>query len=425
MGLLVKPSSISVGGSPSNQDATDLPLKIENFPTAEKNRGRSKKRWKKKNQTRRRTHETKGDCDEFSSHRSRTRSSDFGTQRTVRTVLLSEISESDSETVSPEGIPQEEHIAAAKVNLRRGDEKGDGEDEGHHKGDEKENTKDHYFNRLSVLSKARAASRSARSRRSTKFARIIGNFGQNRGVSNSSVSNNNKCHQECNENFCRRPSAGLTEAFGSKSSLFDFDEEEDDTYEKGEIHGTAQEFISGKEDKSIFEFETNINDEELDPIFVSDELDPLDDVTQSFVNERNENVVIRAPGDEKLGEEKVRDESTDDCEVSCEKEEEDETTHCASNKDIKNRKDVINGKNPAIQPNSLSGQPEPLWVKNRDKRNELAWARCAARSRRQPKSFPITRECKQKEPVEVAKGEDYSEKMCAPWYYSCGEVFVL
>jgi len=418
MGLLVKPSSISIGGRPSNQDVNGLPLEIENFPTAEKNRGRSKKRWKKKTETRSRTHETKASCDERSSHRSRTRSSDFGTQRTVRTVLFSEISESDSETF----IPQEEHIAAANVNLGRGNEKGDGEDEGHDKGVEKQNTTDVYYNRLSVLSRARAVSRSARSRRSSKFARIIGYLGQNRGVSNSSVSNNNECHEERKEKFCPRSSAGSTEAYDGNSSLFDFDEEEDDTYEKGEIHGTAQEFISGKEDKSIFEFETNSNDEELDPVFVSDELDPLDDVRKSFANERNEIETVDTTSDEKLGEEKVRDD------VSCEKEEEDETTLCVRNTDIQHRNDEINGdvgQTPAIQPNSLSREPKPLLVKNRDKRNELAWVRCAARSRKRPMNFPIARECKQKEPVEVAKEVDYSENMCAPWYFSCGEVFVL
>ncbi len=339
------------------------------------------------------------------------------------------MSESDSETLSPEGIPQEPYIAAADVNLGRGVEKGDCEDEGHLMGDGEENIKDHYFHRLSVLSRARAASRSARSRRSSKFARIIGNFGQNRGVSHSSVvSKKNECHDE---KFCRRPPEGLAKTYDSNSSLFDFDEEEDDTYGKGEIHGTAQEFISGKEDKSIFEFDTNLDDEELDPIFVSDELDPLDDITKPFVDESDENKMVDTTSDENLGEEKVRDERIHDCDVICEKEEEDETTICASNKNIQYRKDEIDGKvpnvgqYPVIQPNSLSREPEPLWVKNCDKRNELAWVRCAARSRKRPMNFPIARECKQKEPVEIAKEEDSSEKMCAPWYYSCWEVFVF
>lgn len=70
-----------------------------------------------------------------------------------------------------------------------------------------------------------------------------------------------------------------------------------------------------------------------------------------------------------------------------------------------------------------SREPEPLWVKNQDTRNELAWIRCAARNRERPTGFPIPREREYKK--SNYQDEPESSSMCFSWYFSCGDVFVL
>jgi hypothetical protein len=183
-------------------------------------------------------------------------------------------------------------------------------------------------------------------------------------------------------------------------------------------------------------------EEELDPIFVSGsyrnlivsdnaELDPLDDIAKT------ESSVVIAPShpiiderDDEISDSKVTDDRGSDDGVRDNRVSDDVVVSDDSGAESCERKTsrIFHAHN-KLQPSSPSSplEPEQLWVRNHDKRNELAWVRCAARNRKRPMDFPISK-CR-KQPQENDDEEMLSQSAntyaCAPWFASCGEVFVI
>jgi len=68
-------------------------------------------------------------------------------------------------------------------------------------------------------------------------------------------------------------------------------------------------------------------------------------------------------------------------------------------------------------------KPEPLWVRGHDRRNLLAWRRCAARSKKErPMGFPIARKSRKKH---KAKREEVKSSWYDPFASLCGDLFDL
>ena len=494
MGLLVKTSPLSIrrrsskkkdgGGVRRNIDQSVLDSNTidtlvcevhhrdDKFPSVEKNCDRSKKRWKKKKKSRTAS-ETKASPHGRHGYHKRsqgmTRCIDFDSQRTFP---LSDASDCESLTVTSEMTTpndsryvQNDIIVAmtdAFECVARVDHNFSGDNEDDREDDEEDGNKKNRFNgRLSIFSKDKTASKSSHSSFSSTFSRIIGklaSISRNNGLDDEKAT---KCRDEGKEGRER----------SRESYILDLDVEQNNAVEGGEIEGTSRDSPRGKMSDSIFKFNSNAKDEELDPIFVSglniyesdsenssmpsislvDGIDDkLSDSDESVLdNEASQNTGSGAnisgrevSSIEQTSVTKPRSLSTTPVPLwirNDNKRNELALIRCAAPNRRqptglpiarKDRRKVVEGKNESqnvkqtvgTKPRSPSTNPTPLWVRNHDKRNELAWIRCAARNRRRPTEFPIA----QKRRTQVVEGKDEShnaDTVFFPWLFSCGEVF--
>eukprot|EP00531_Pseudo-nitzschia_arenysensis_P010809 CAMPEP_0116131686 /NCGR_PEP_ID=MMETSP0329-20121206/9142_1 /TAXON_ID=697910 /ORGANISM="Pseudo-nitzschia arenysensis, Strain B593" /LENGTH=434 /DNA_ID=CAMNT_0003626141 /DNA_START=96 /DNA_END=1397 /DNA_ORIENTATION=+ len=434
MGLLVKPPSLSVLGrrSSTNQDTNEIHLAIERFSTLGKNRGRSKRRWKNQKQKRRRRHEAREGGQEHG-YRINTGGVKIAGFKSQRIVLHDQTPNSDTDTMPSEGTLADDNMILLSVGRECIDDKdtkfhrgkkfrscNERETVEYHQGDSTEKAKGDSFGRLYILSRVREAQRSSHSRSNSTFAKMFNKFGQNRRLEVSSASTD---HKSLNKSLPRRPSTESTEIYHScSSSIFDFDEDDDDDddddYSDGEIHGTTQGSVSGREHNKIFDFDKNVEDEQLDPIFVSDELDSLNGVSNSFGTE-SDAIDDASSHDENMDDE-ARLDTRCKCDLSSENKERKkysnftDTASQAIKDKVGNKKVSIDGQSHQVEQKSLSRESETLLVRNHDKRNELAWTRCAARNWKQPVDFPISQSRRQ-ESVEDVKDDGYAENMFSRW----------
>jgi hypothetical protein len=76
-----------------------------------------------------------------------------------------------------------------------------------------------------------------------------------------------------------------------------------------------------------------------------------------------------------------------------------------------------------LKAQTIPAEPEPLWVRGHDRRNLLAWRRCAARSKKeQPMGFPIARKSRKKQ---KAEREEVKSSWYEPFSSLCGDLFDL
>ena len=77
---------------------------------------------------------------------------------------------------------------------------------------------------------------------------------------------------------------------------------------------------------------------------------------------------------------------------------------------------------------SSSLQPEQLCARNQVKLSELAWVRCAARNRKRPMGFPVSKSRKQpqdNDDEEMLSGSANTSYAFSPWFPWCGGGIVI